>query len=207
MKPTIFKDFVVSVAVLAMTMLSVSAGATTINFDTFPDNTPVPTGTIITNQYLSVGASFSSTFGGAVTWTSPESSSQPNILCGNPSSFDPIVIDFAETVSSVDVTLISVGNATVTATAYDSSLSTVLATLAVTNPGTGVGLNNKDTITLSGAGISRVQFAITQPFAGDGFGIDDVRFSASSPVPEPSTFLLVASGLAGAALLRRRVRK
>src|SRR5262249_31399451 len=45
------------------------------------------------------------------------------------------------------------------------------------NPGTGVGLGNKNPIQLTGPGIARVRFEITQPFpGGDGFGIDDVSF-------------------------------
>src|SRR5262249_41111164 len=52
------------------------------------------------------------------------------------------------------------------------------------HPGTGVGLNNHDAVTLRGAGIAQVRFAITQPATGDGFGIDDVRYSITGTTRE-----------------------
>ena len=179
------------VTLLSMSRLPVSAA--TINFDIFPGGGPVASGTVITDQYLSLGASFDSVSGGPIAAVGLcEASSPPNFLAGNPDTFQPFVVDFTNTVPSVGVTLISVGDATVTATAYDSSLVTVLDAVSVTNPGTGVGMNNKDPITLFGPGIARVQFEITQPFPGDGFGIDDLTF-----VPLPGTIVLLGSGIIG----------
>jgi hypothetical protein len=195
-------------AVLVIAMHSVYADAITINFDTFPDSTPVPPGTIITTQYLSLGVSFSSTAGGPQAVGPVEASSAPNFLIGNPSSFAPIIMDLTTPFSgTLGVTLISVGDGVATATALASDLTTVLDVVSVTNSGTGVGLNNKDPITLTGAGIIQVRFEITQPVTGvDGFGIDDVNINPTTPpvdtptpttpIPEPSTYLLFATGLA-----------
>lgn len=196
MKRHTLARFILTMAILVMAMHPVYAGAITINFDTFPNSTPVPSGTIITTQYLSLGVSFASTAGGpqAVVGLG-EASSAPNFLIGNPSSFAPIVMDLTTPLNGpLGVTLISVGDAVVTATALANDLTTVLDVVSVTNPGTGVGLNNKDPITLTGAGIARVRFAITQSFPGDGFGIDDVQLA--SPVPEPHSWVLMFSGCA-----------
>ena len=65
-----------------------------------------------------------------------------------------------------------------TATAYDGTFENVVATTSVTHPGTGNWLGAHDPVSLVGAGIgiARVVIAITMPYPGDGFGIDDVRF-------------------------------
>jgi hypothetical protein len=91
-------------------------------------------------------------------------SSLPNHLNGYPDSFQPILMDLVgENADSIGVTLLSVGDAVVTATAYGSDLTTVLDSVSVSNPGTGVGWYNKDRITLTGPGIARVRFEITTP--------------------------------------------
>ena len=110
-------------------------------------------------------------------------SSLPNHLNGYPDSFQPILMDLVgENADSIGVTLLSVGDAVVTATAYGSDLTTVLDSVSVSNPGTGVGWYNKDRITLTGPGIARVRFEITTPYPGDGFGIDDLSVYKSYPV-------------------------
>jgi hypothetical protein len=162
-----------------------------INFDLYPNGSPIDgtasngtswPGTFITNQYASFGAIFSSTNGGPIaTVGSGEASSIPNLLCENPDSFQPIIVNIVNpatgnpwTADSIDVTLISVGDATYTAIAYASDLSTVLDSVSVTNPGTGVGWCNKNLIKLIGPGIAKITFKITKSFPGDGCGIDDL---------------------------------
>jgi hypothetical protein len=158
-------------------MLDAGANAGTapssIDFDTWPDGGTIASGTFIDLQYP--GVTFASTScGGAQIYSDGEASSPPNFLIGSPGSFDPIVMDLTTAVSQVGVTLISVGASTVTATAYDATGATVIDSISVTHPGTGTGFGAHDPITLSGAGIARVVFAITTPYPGDGFGIDDV---------------------------------
>jgi hypothetical protein len=146
---------------------------TTINFDTWPDGGMVAAGTLIQYQYPGVVFS-SSACGGGVINDDGEASSAPNFLVGNPGSFQPIVMDLASPASQVGVTLISVGSATVTATAYDATLTNVLDSKSVTHPGAGTGFGAHDPVTLSGTGIVRVVIAITTAYPGDGYGIDDV---------------------------------
>ncbi len=193
----------------ALAVLPVSrASAVTVDFDTFPGGAPVPAATLITSQYSSVGVTFSSpaSAGGALTFDDGEASSGPNCLVGldvsGTAGLYPITMDFiAGLASSVDVTLISVGCGTVTATAYASDFSTVLDSVSVTRgPLAGIGFANHDPISLSGSGIARVTFSIFQngPVT-DGFGIDDVVFTT---VPTPAVASLL--GIGGLALTRRR---
>jgi hypothetical protein len=161
-----------------------------INFDTFPNGAAVPNGTIITTQYAtSCGVTFSSTGGGPQAIIgSGAASSLPNFLIGNPNSFFPIVMDFANPFTGkIRVTLIGVGETVVTATALATDLVTVVDSVSVTNPGTGDGVNNNNPVVLFGAGIARVQVAITTPFDEDDFGIDDVALIAVSAAPTLGT--------------------
>jgi hypothetical protein len=145
----------------------------TIDFDTWPgDAGAIPAGTLLSNQIPGVTFS-SSACGGATVDSDGEASSAPNFLVGNPGSFSPIVMDLAAPLAMVGATLVSVGSATVTATAYDAG-GGVVATTSVTNPGTGTGFGVHNPIVLTGAGIVRVVFAITASYPGDGFGVDDI---------------------------------
>lgn len=185
-------------AAIALLIGVSSAQAAFINFD------DVLPGTVITNQYA--GVVFSSNGSGAVTFTDGEESSHPNLLIGNPDSYAPIRLDFTSAINSVSLNLISVGYATVNATAYAADLTTVLDSVSVTHFPNGPenGLNAVDPISLNGLGIARLDIAIANPgqFV-DGFGIDDVSFRVNA-VPEPGILTLFGAGLAGAAALRRR---
>jgi len=217
------RSLLFNILIVALSLITVSAlgtgraDAVTIDFDTFPNSSLVPDGTVITTQYASLGVTFSSPApaGGPIAGAFPGgTSSAPNVLVGldpaTQAGLLPIVLDIAGLLpNSLNVTLVSVGNATVTATAFASDLVTVLDTVSVTHgPGAGVGLGAIDPITLTGTGIASVRFEITQtgPVL-DGFGIDDVVFSPQA-VPEPSTSILFGTGLLGVLgyVWRRRQR-
>jgi len=50
----------------------------------------------------------------------------------------------------------------------------------------------------------RVDYVLITDTGGDGYILDNLHFELASEVPEPSTFVLMSIGLAGAGLLRRR---
>ena len=208
-------NFIRIALALAGIALPQFSNGVTINFDNFPDSTPVPNGTVITTQYLPVGVTFSSdTLASAPSAGvfAGEASSPPNMLVGSFDTFvglHSIVMDFTPAASpnSVAVNLISVGTGIVTAKAFASDLVTVLDTVSVTHGlGAGNGFGNVDPINLSGLGIARVQLNITQTTSIiDGYGIDDVVFTPAS-VPEPSIFGLAAVGMSSF-LASRRAKK
>lgn len=185
----------------------VVAGNSTL--DKFPNGDLIPSGTQITTQLQeSAAATFSSTSGGAVIINSAEASSPPSIMVGanrgTADSFQPITIDIVDpvtgaprTATEVFVNLINVGDAQVTATAY-SATSVQLDQVAVQNPGTGVGLNNVNPVTLIGNGIAKVVIGITKPYPGDGFGIDDLYIVLASP-RRPAPVVSIALDPTGAA--------
>lgn len=194
----------VAVALSALLPGGRASAATTINFDTLPGGGPLSTGALVIAQYSSVGVTFSSPApaGGPITANNGEASSGPNYLVGiDPGShagLHPITMNFTSALPlSVNVTLISVGCGTVTATAYASDLSTILDSVSLTHGlAAGNGFGNHDPITLSGPGIARVAFTVAQtgPIL-DGYGIDDVVFT-TVPTPGPAA-ALAALGLLG----------
>jgi hypothetical protein len=206
-------------ACAALWLCAGNAQAVVINFDTLPNGTAVANKTAIGNQYADYHVSFTSSAPGGLPTAgvfAGEATSPPNVLQGvtpgQSGGLFTIEMDFvgAFATSQVSATLISVGNATVTATAFAADGTTVIDAVDVTHgPGAGVGLNNHDPITLKGKGIERVTFAITKTGAvPDGFGVDDISFvPAPLAVPEPASALaLVAGGIAavGYGRLRRR---
>lgn len=187
-----------SFLVLSLTMSGADADVV-INFDELPN------GTDISIQYSTFGAVFSSNGGSAFATSSDEASSSPNYLRGNPNTFQPIQMDLSTPVIEVQVTLISVGDNEVTVTAFASDFATVLDFVTVENNNTGTngdGYGNKDTVTLTGAGIARVTWEITEATISllDGFAIDDIHLTA---VPEPSSLVLCGLAIAGLCAIQK----
>ena len=202
---------------LALTLVGItlpqwSNAVTIINFDTFPGGAPVPDNTVITTQYLPVGVTFSSGVSGGAPSAgvfAGEASSGPNMLVGSFAGavgLYNIIMDFTPAASPNSVTfdLISIGTGIVTVNAFASDHLTLLDTVSVTHGLlAGNGFGNVDKRTLTGLGISRVVFDITQTTAViDGYGIDNVVFS----VPEPTSFALASAGML-AFLFSRPARK
>lgn len=163
--------------------LSNLATVRTIDFETYPDGSTVFCCPLITDQFQSQGAIFSSDFGEAKIFSNGEASSPPNALSGKFSTFEDLFIDIVDpitgnptTAARVDLTLISVGHALITVNALASDGVTIIDSVSVTNPlpGPQNGLNNKDPVSLIGPGIARVEILFTIPVFPDGIGFDDV---------------------------------
>jgi hypothetical protein len=197
-------------AVLAAAVLvgAGPAGAVLIDFETFPDSTPVPGGTEITNQYQSEGVVFSSVpSGGASLVTNiidfvPTTSGSNSLAPGGPAPQNggTLILDFVVPVTSVGSFFVD-DQFPVQVTAFDS-LSNIVGTDA--SDGTIVGFDSW--LIASAGGISRVELVggYFSPTSPDGWAIDDLAFE---PIPEPNAAVLFGVGsLVVAAVMRRRAR-
>ena len=191
------------VLVLLGLMISSPAYAITIDFETLTDSEAV------TTQFS--GLTFSNTTvltaGSSLNELEFPPSSGVNVVSGE--GVGPIQIDFASAVLSVS------GRFTyaipLTLTAFDSSLLNPVATsnsLFDSNQALSgdLGSSANELLTLNYAGgISRVLITDTTPGGGFFFStLDDLTYTAAASVPEPSTLLLLGSGLVGLIAWRRK---
>jgi len=163
-----------------------------IDFDFFPDGTPVPNETKLTNQYAVCGVALFTTtdpLGPSIRdFASLYASSAPNLLLPQPKNTeDPIGIEFVSPVTEASINALGVGFNGLILDALDSGGS-IVDTVSVVHPGTPEGT---ESLTVSGDGI--VKLLIHQITPGgkqglliDGYGIDDLTFTLSSSPPPPT---------------------
>lgn len=220
-----FKVAVTSIALMAALP---AVAATTINFDQLPNGTPLPSsGTTISNQYQSLGVTFSGTntignyTGPLNAWgliQATGSAGSGNYLgsfgaipAGGPSNYliapryNVMSLLFADTASTISFGL-SVSSPGVTINAYSAN-GALLQSL------TGLVSNSGFTLqTLSATGVARVDvvgtfFGATANSA-QLFGIDNLTFTSNvaGAVPETATWgmMIAGFGMMGAALRTRR---
>jgi len=161
-----------------------------INFEKFPDNSIVPSNTLISNQYQPVGVTFTSGNGPPLAVAdSVHAASPPNILRWQGSGIitvnivDPATGNPAVT-NSISVTVIGLQNSNVVVTSYDAT-GTQLATAS-----TVAQIRNTPLIFTNSNGIQKLVFT------GSGaFGIDDLVGSVTPPPsvgpPTAPQFLVV----------------
>ena len=140
----------------------------------------------ITTQYSDLGITFS-TEGGQVPvlWSIPGHGSYPNgaanfvLISGQ--DMPPLMIYFAQPFTgTVELTLWVHDNSTYEAKALGHDLSTAIQVVYVTHAGAKIDEWNRNHVMLSGAGISRIRFAVSRSGLGRGnFAIDDIRLSST----------------------------
>jgi len=125
----------------------------------------------------------------------------------------PVIATFAQPASSVSVDGIDVGVQGLVITAFDAPTGgTQVATQQVF--GTGVGVGEFYTVTVTGANIRRVEISQVTTGSGDGMLLDNFRVTFAAPAvvtPVPTLELgglagLVALIMLGTALQRKRTR-
>jgi hypothetical protein len=117
----------------------------------------------------------------------------------------PIAALFASDVSAVSIVGIDVGAAGIILKGFDALVGgSLVASDSFTGVGIGVGAFHP--LSISGAGIRRIEFSQILPDFADGVAFDTLSFEATS-VPEPGTITLVGLGLLGAARRLRKARR
>jgi hypothetical protein len=220
-KKTFFALFLLFTLMLFI-VRNVSANVT-IDFETFPDGTNVPSITLITDQYSSIGVIFSGLVARSLAETEPAYAawldglnlefSQPNLFCvidgGVPHPTDTDINPAGVTMSFINpVTGGIMTTDSVSASFMDTEVGTILGTMrAYDNFGNLIAEATKitpastfDTIAISVPGIASVYMTTDC----DGAGIDTIRFAALNAIPAPGAMLLGGIGVGIVGLMRRR---
>ena len=188
------------------------AEAVTINFDSI---VLAPGSAVaLTNQFAGQGVTFSNAqifnftpLVGSLalgTATVPNGLSAPGPVAGgspafNPFPLSPIVATFANAVDFVSILAADVALDGASIVAYDAILGgNVVGSQTITSP-----VEIAQTLSVAGSGIFRIELFQPNengqlPF-GDGMAWDNLTFNLqdTNPIPEPSTVILLGSGLAG----------
>lgn len=167
----------------------------TLDLEAFPDSTPLST------QYSSLGITFSE----ATVITAGESLNELDFPphSGANVAFDdgsPITLAFSQTASFVGAYFTYLEPLTITA--FDASGGLVAtATSAFSANDVSSGNSPNEFLSVSADGIANL--IIAGDLAGGSFTMDDVTFT----VPEPTTLLLLGTGITTLGMLRRRNKR
>ena len=162
------------------------AFATTIDFDTFPDGTPVPDRTRITDQYASCGVKLFTTevpegpqtFSFSLVGGSPPNQLGADGTSGNPEFTHSIGVQFVSPVSQASITALDVDFNGLILEAFNSA-GDLVNSVEVINPNDFA--IQVDLMTVSGSGIVDLLIRQVTPggrigFLIDGYNIDDLQF-------------------------------
>ena len=207
MKPTNFSLACSACLLMCLFAGTARADAVTISFDELPDNTPI-------NNVSLAGVTFGFSLDGAASsdarfrQVGPRNQTYVQCPCLEGTAAGTLTLDFAQPTARLSFGIARVTNLNVipgaTIQLFDvgaSLLSTHTIDLLRVPP-----FNFPEGLfSYTGAPVSRTVITFDNPLAGLRFALDNVMFEGSAaPVPEPATLLLLGTGLAVVAVIRRR---
>ncbi len=183
-----------AVALLA----SVAAQAATVNVDFDSGTAGASVGTLSPGVVFS-GATYTSNLGlfgssGALGIVSSTGGYEWG-------SSDPITVSFAPGVTSFSIGVVDFGSNGFTVEAFDAS-NHLLGSQTKFGPDVGVGYY--DTVSVSFAGIASIEMFQPLQTQGDGIILDNMTYTTSAAVPEPSMGALIALGMGVLTFVGRR---
>jgi hypothetical protein len=193
-------------SMLGLFVVASPAHATLINFDdgTFTE--------VIGSFYSPLGVTFSGAtwqdnlglagFSGHVALASTNANAYQWF------SSTPVIATFSAAVSTVSLTVGDLGENGFILNAYDALTGGNLVS-TTTRFGTELGHNQSQILNVGATSILRVELFQAQEISIDGVFVEDFRFAPPSDAaaPEPGTFALLALGLIGSVVARRRPTK
>lgn len=203
-----FRSAVLRVGVVLALVGPASAAPVVINFDALAP------GAVVGAAFSGVGVTFSNatTFNTSLLPGATQPFASPPIAIFSTSAAQLLgttnIISAAfslTNVSSVSLLGLDVGADGFAFRAYDAEVGGNLIDSDVVF-GVGAGVAQAFTLTLTGTGIRRVEFAQGASSGGDGIGFDNFTFDTVGTVPEPTTLALVGAALFAAMCAKRRAK-
>ena len=180
---------------------------TTIRFTELPNNTPI-NGVSLSGVTFGFAVNGAPSADASVRPIGPRNQTFVQCPCINGDAAGVLTLDFAAPTSVLSFGIARVTNVNLspgaTVRLFDPA-SALIGTYAVNLIRTPAFNSPEGLFSYTGAGVSRAVVTFDNPPAALLFAVDNVTFA--TPVPEPTTLVLLGTGLAGIAEIRRRRKK